>query len=81
MAAEEKTTAPRLTGHLRAFAGMSADVSREPVLVDERQLRRKQKIQRAEGTPEKKWSVLKAEITGRYSGADPGKVSLLVCII
>ena len=64
----------RLTGHLRAFGGVSSDLSREPVLVDERLLRMKQKISRAGDAPEKKWSDLKAEIAGRCSGAELAKV-------
>ena len=65
----------RLTGHLRAFGGVSADVSREPVFVDERLVRRKQKIKQASDAPEKKWCDLKMEISGRCSGIDLTKVS------
>jgi hypothetical protein len=64
----------RLTGHLRAFGRVSADVSREPVFVDERLLRRKQKIKRASDAPEKKWCDLKMEISGRCSRTDLAKV-------
>ena len=64
----------RLTGHLRAFGRVSADVSREPVFMDERLLRRKQKIKRASDAPEKKWCDLKMEISGRCSRTDLAKV-------
>lgn len=65
----------RLTSHLRTFGGVSSDVSREPILVDERVILRKQKIKRASDTPEKKWSDLKVEISGRCSGTELTKVS------
>ena len=66
----------RLTCKLRAYAGVSPGLSRERVLVDERLVRRKQKIQRASsGSSEKKWPELKAEIAGRCAGQDLPKVS------
>lgn len=64
----------RLTGYLRAFGGVSSDVSREPILVDETFVRRKQKIQRASSAPEKKWSDIKSEITARCGHSDSKKV-------
>ena len=67
----------RLTGYLRAYGGVSADVSREPVLVDERLLRTKQKILRANSQPEKKWSDVKDEISSRCGRAELPKVRLL----
>ena len=70
----------RLTGYLRVFGGVSSDVSREPILVDETFVRRKQKIQRASNAPEKKWSDIKSEITTRSDRNDSKKVSLLVRI-
>lgn len=75
---------PRLTSYLRAFGDVSSDVSREPVLIDETLLRRKQKTQQANSTPDKKWSELKEEILARCSRQDLRKVSaslrLLGCI-
>ena len=64
----------RLSGQLRAFGGVSADISREPVLVDERLVRRKQKKKRASDAPDKNWSDLKMEIAGRCSGTELTKV-------
>ena len=69
--------AQRLTGYIRAFGGVSADISREPVLVDETFVRRKQKIQRASSVPEKKWVDVKGEITARCGRSDLWKVRLL----
>ena len=71
----------RLTGYLRSFAGVSPELSRQPVLVDERLVRRKQKIQRAGGSPEKNWSQLKAEIAARCAGPDLAKVSCWSALI
>ena len=67
----------RLTGYLRAYGGVSADVSREPVLVDERLVRTKQKILRANSQPEKRWSDVKDEILSRCSRSELPKVRLL----
>ena len=73
--------APRLTGYLRAHGGISSDVSREHVFVDERFIRRKQKIQRASSSPERKWSDVKGEITERCSRSEVQKVGLLERVI
>ena len=70
----------RLTSYLRAFGGVSSDVSREPILVDERLIRSKQKIQRASSSPEKKWADVKDEILARCARSELPKVRLLVCI-
>ena len=70
----------RLTEYLRAYGGVSSAVSREPVLVDERLIRSKQKIQRAGSSPEKKWADVKGEILARCARAELPKVRLLVCI-
>ena len=72
--------APRLTGYLRAFGSVSSEVSRQPVLVDETLIRRKQKIRRASDAPEKKWSELKEELVAKCGRAELRKVHLLVRI-
>ena len=67
----------RMTGYLRAYGGVSSDVSREPVFLDERLIQRKKKIHRANSPPEKKWSDVKVEIAERCGRSQLPMVRLL----
>lgn len=67
---------PRLTGALRAFGGVSSRLSREPVRLDEVQLKNKQARRKKESKQsQKSWNKASEEVVSQCSKQDSGKVS------
>lgn len=67
---------PRLSGALRAYGGVSAPLSVEPVALEERVLRRKQRKKGDELASERTWQEVTAEVVASCSKQDEAKVSL-----
>ena len=68
--------ATRLSAYLRTYGAVSSESSRQPVLIDESVVRRKQKRRKASSGSEKKWCEVKEEVLARCSRQDQQKVSL-----
>ena len=71
---------PRLSSALRAYGGVSDPSSRlEPVALEERRLRRKQRKKGDELASEKTWTQVTAEVVAGCSKQDEVKVSFCCC--
>ena len=66
---------PRLSGALRAYGGVSAPSSLEPVALEEKVLRRKQKKKGGELASDKNWAHMTEEVVAGCSKQDQAKVS------
>lgn len=65
---------PRLSGALRAFGGLTSEVSYDPVSVDETLVRKKQKRKNTSSSTEKNWDKVFEEVTALCSKQDAPKV-------
>lgn len=70
---------PRLSSALRAYGGVSHPSSMEPVAMEERLLRRKQRKKGDELSSEKTWSEVTSEVIASCSKHDEAKVSVCSC--
>ena len=65
----------RLTVALRAFGGLSSDISREPTFIDELLIRRKRTKKADSASDDKAWAKLRDDVTSQCAKPDISKVA------